>query len=185
MRPPPTRRVTLRQWRPEDRAPFAALNADPEVMEHFPGLMTRADSDAFADRIVAHVETHGYGLWALEIDGVFAGYTGLQWATFAASFTPALEIGWRLARPFWGHGYVSEAATAVLADALAGGPGQEAGIVSFTAVTNVRSWRVMERIGMTRVGEFVHPRADLPERIRPHVLYRADAQTWRPHSVLD
>ncbi len=176
-----TARLLLRGWRPEDRVPFAALNADPEVMEHFPGPLARHDSDAFADRIEAHFAAHGYGLWAVEVAGQFAGFAGLSWATFPSDFTPALEVGWRLARPYWGHGYATEAARAALQIGLA----HEPHVVSFTAVSNVRSWRVMQRAGMSRVGEFTHPRADLPERIRQHVLYRADRQTWSPHSVLD
>ena len=109
-----TERLRLRRWRAEDREPYAALNADPVVMEHFPALMTRAESDAFADRIEAHFAEHGYGLWALEDETGFLGFTGLMWATFEAPFTPALEVGWRLARHAWGKGYATEAAVASL-----------------------------------------------------------------------
>lgn len=161
-----TPRLLLRGWRPADRAPFAALNADPAVMEHFPAAMTRAESDAFADRVEAHLAEHGYGFWAVEVDGAFAGFTGLQWSDVTGS--RQLEIGWRYAPAYWHRGYATEAATAALAYGLGVAPR----VVSFTAVVNRPSERVMERIGMRRVGEFDHPR-DLPARIRRHVLYEA------------
>ena len=164
-----TARLLLRRWRDEDRAPFAALNADPVVMEHFPAVLTREQSDALVGRIEAHFDEHGYGLWALEVDGAFAGFTGLAWQTYEASFTPALEVGWRLARSAWGHGYATEAATAALTRGL-----QEVdSVVSTTARTNVRSQRVMQRIGMRRELEFDHPRVPEGHPVRPHVLYRA------------
>jgi ribosomal-protein-alanine N-acetyltransferase len=175
-----TARLLMRRWRDADREPFAAMNADPVVMEHFPALLTRAQSDAFMDRLAAAFEEHGYGLWALEDETGFIGFTGLSWATFEAPFTPALEVGWRLTPSAWGKGYASEAATA----ALERGFQEVESIVSFTAVVNERSWRVMERIGMHRDGSFDHPRVPEGHPVRPHLLYRADRQTWRPHSVL-
>jgi ribosomal-protein-alanine N-acetyltransferase len=175
-----TERLLLRRWRPEDHAPFAALNADPVVMEHFPAVLTRAESDAFVERIEAHFVEHGYGLWAVEDDTGFVGFTGLLWTTFETSFTPALEVGWRLARHAWGKGYATEAAVA----SLRRGFEEEDSIVSFTALVNRRSWRVMERVGMRRELEFEHPRVPEGHPVRPHVLYRADRQTWSPHSVL-
>jgi ribosomal-protein-alanine N-acetyltransferase len=174
-----TERLLLRRWRDGDRAPFAALNADPAVMEHFPAPLDRAQSDALVDRIEAHFAEHGYGVWAVEADGQFVGFTGLAWVTFAAPFTPALEVGWRLATHAWGRGYATEAATA----ALQRGFTEVDSIVSLTAVVNERSRRVMERLGLRREAEFDHPR-ELPDRLRRHVLYRADRQTWSPHSVL-
>ncbi|MEV1177671.1 GNAT family N-acetyltransferase, partial [Nonomuraea sp. NPDC049784] len=95
-----TPRLIMRRWRDEDREPFAAMNADPEVMEHFPAPLTRAESDHFADRIEEEFDKHGYGLWALEVreSGEFIGFTGLAWQTFDAPFLPAWEVGWRLAR---------------------------------------------------------------------------------------
>ena len=175
-----TARLLLRRWREQDRAPFAAMNADPVVMEHFPAPLTRAESDAFVDRIGTHFDEHGYGLWALEDETGFVGFTGLSWATFEAPFNPALEVGWRLAHPAWGKGYATEAATA----ALRRGFQDVEGLVSFTAVVNERSWRVMERIGMRRDSEFDHPRVPEGHPVRRHLLYRADRQTWSPHSVL-
>lgn len=157
-----TERLLLRRWREQDRAPFAALNADPVVMEHFPAPLTRAESDAMVDRIEAHFVEHGYGLWAVEADGRLAGSTGLAWQ-HGLPFSPALEIGWRLAADCWGKGYATEAAR----PAMAVGLQHEASIVSTTILANERSQRVMKRLGMRREGEFDHPRS--PERC---VLYR-------------
>jgi RimJ/RimL family protein N-acetyltransferase len=164
-----TDRLLLRRWRDADRAPFAALSADPLVMEHFPAPQTREQSDALVDRIQAHFDEHGYGLWALEVDGAFVGFTGLVWQTYEASFTPALEVGWRLARGAWGHGYATEAATAALARGLE----VVDSVVSTTALTNLRSQRVMQRLGMRCELEFDHPRVPEGHPVRPHVLYRA------------
>jgi RimJ/RimL family protein N-acetyltransferase len=175
-----TARLLLRQWRPADREPFAAMNADPVVMEHFPAPLSRSDSDALADRIEAQLTEHGYGLWAVEDDTGFLGFTGLAWQTWDSDFTPALEVGWRLARRAWGNGYATEAATA----ALHRGFQEVESIISLTALTNARSQRVMERIGMHREREFDHPRIEPGHRLQQHVLYRADRQTWSPHSVL-
>ena len=112
-----TPRLVLRRWRAADRAPFAAMNADPAVMAYFPSTLTRAESDALADAIEAHVAARGFGLWAVEIPGIepFAGYVGLSVPTFTASFMPCVEIGWRLAAEHWGRGHATEAASAVLA----------------------------------------------------------------------
>jgi ribosomal-protein-alanine N-acetyltransferase len=163
-----TDRLVLRPWREEDRAPFAALNADPVVMEHFPSTMTREASDAFVDFNMATIAERGWGLWAVEAEGEFIGFVGLN----EPRFRPGVEIGWRLRREAWGHGYATEAAQAVLAFAF-----EELGldeVISFTTVANQRSRRVMERIGMTYDpdGDFDHPNVT-DERIRPHVLYRA------------
>ncbi len=111
-----TDRLLLRQWRDADREPFAALNADPVVMEHFPALATREESDALIDRTDASIAEHGWGLWAVEMQetGQFIGFTGLSMPTFEAPFLPAVEIGWRLAKDAWGNGYATEAARAAL-----------------------------------------------------------------------
>ncbi len=160
-----TERLLLREWTAADREPFAALCADPEVMAHFPSVLTREQADAWADEATAHFAAHGYGLWAVEAEGRFAGFTGLRW-------TDALggrdhEVGWRLARWAWGHGWASEAATAAVVVGLQHVPE----VVSFTALTNERSWGVMERIGMRRVGEFDHPKLPEGHRLRRHVRY--------------
>ena len=159
----------MRCWVPPDREPFAELNADPEVMEHFPAPMTREESDALVDRISAHIEEHGWGIWAAEVaeTGEFIGFIGLN----APTFMPGVEVGWRLKKSAWGHGYASEGARAALAYAFETLGLDE--VISFTSIPNVRSQRVMERIGMTHDPErdFDHPRVT-DERIRRHVLYR-------------
>ena len=170
-----TERLLLRRWRDADLDPFAAINADPVVMEHFfHGVRTRADSAAFMRRIEQEFERRGFGLWAVEVPGIaaFVGFVGLHEAVFEAPFTPAVEVGWRLSRAHWGHGYATEAARAALDFGF-----QHAGldeIVSFTNVGNLRSQRVMQRIGMTRdpAGDFEHPAVPAGHPIRPHVLYR-------------
>ena len=170
----------LRPWRDADRAPFAALNADPEVMRHFPAALTRAESDAFVDRIEAHFATHGFGLWAttLRESGTFAGFVGLAVPRFEATFMPCVEAGWRLARAHWGQGIAPEAARRALRFGF-----EEAGlseIVSFTSVTNAPSRRVMEKIGMRHdpAEDFDHPSVAEGSQLRRHVLYRLSRKTW-------
>jgi RimJ/RimL family protein N-acetyltransferase len=176
-----TSRLVLRRWRDTDRASFAALNADPVVMEHFPATLRREESDDLADRIAAGLDERGWGLWAVEIPGTvaFAGFIGLNPATFAAPFTPAVEVGWRLAREHWGSGYATEGARAALTfgfDALA-----LEEIVSFTTHGNERSRQVMERLGMRRdpADDFDNPNVPDGDPLRPHVLYRLDRATWQ------
>jgi RimJ/RimL family protein N-acetyltransferase len=168
-----TDRLRLRRWRPEDLAPYAELNSDPRVMEFFPGLLSREESDARAARIRAHFDEHGFGLWAVEIVGVapFAGFIGLCHTPFAAQFTPCVEIGWRLAADLWGNGYATEGARAALAFGF--NELKLAQIVSFTAVQNQRSRRVMEKLGMTHDPreDFDHPSLLAGHPLRRHVLY--------------
>lgn len=172
-----TERLLLRAWGESDLAPFAALNADPEVMRHFPGPMSRAESDDQAARIRAAFDGADVGLWAVEADGEFIGFTGLSRPRFTAPFTPAVEVGWRLARHAWGHGYATEAARAAVSDGF--GRVGLAEIVSFTAPANERSRAVMRRIGMTRDmgGDFEHPALPPGHPLRLHVLYRLRAPT--------
>jgi RimJ/RimL family protein N-acetyltransferase len=169
-----TDRLLLRTWRVTDRAPFAEMNAHPEVMEHFPETLSRRESDALADRIEEHFTAHGFGLWALEVPGEtpFAGYVGLSVPHFEAPFTPCVEIGWRLARPFWGRGYATEGARAALAYGFDELRLDE--VVSFTVPANVRSRRIMEKLGMTHDpgDDFDHPLLPAGHPLRPHVLYR-------------
>jgi RimJ/RimL family protein N-acetyltransferase len=176
-----TERLLMRQWRDSDLEPFAALNSDPEVMLHFPQPLTREQSDAMVDRCAERIEKDGYGLWALEVldTGRFIGFTGLAHARFVAPFTPAVEVGWRLARPAWGQGYASEAARASLAYAFQRLRLDE--LVSFTATTNTPSQRVMERIGMTHdpADDFDHPAIEPGHRLRRHVLCRITPHRWR------
>ncbi|MEX2027016.1 MAG: GNAT family N-acetyltransferase [Pirellulaceae bacterium] len=169
-----TDRLLLRHWRPEDREPFAALNADPRVVEFLPGPLSRAESDERAARFEAHLEEHSFGLWAVEVVGVvpFAGFIGLSIPRFEAPFMPCVEIGWRLAAEHWGRGYATEGARAALAFGFERLSLDE--IVSFTVPDNVRSRRVMEKIGMTRSSDddFDHPLLPEGHRLRRHVLYR-------------
>jgi RimJ/RimL family protein N-acetyltransferase len=172
-------RLLLRGWRPGDLEQFAALNADPRVMEHYPAPLTRAQSDAFVrDRILPAFAARGFGPWAVEVPGVapFIGYVGLLEPTFEAHFTPCVEIGWRLAFPYWGKGYATEAARAAVAFGFGEGGLEE--IVSFTVPANRRSIAVMERLGMTRDGEFDHPGLPHGHPLQKHVLYRLSRRAF-------
>jgi ribosomal-protein-alanine N-acetyltransferase len=170
-----TDRLVLRQWRAADRAPFAAMNADPIVMRHFPALLTREESDGFADRNEAGIAERGWGLWAVDADGEFAGFIGLQPLRATLPFAPGVEIGWRLAARFHGHGYATEGARRVVAHAFGviGLPE----LVSFTTEQNTASRRVMEKLGMTRdpAEDFDHPAVPADWAERRHVLYRLAA----------
>ncbi len=155
-----TERLLMRGWTSADRDAFAEMNADPEVMEHFPSTLTREQSDAFVDRIERVFAEHGYGLWVLERNGVFLGFTGLWVPAFHASFMddlphPVVEVGWRLRRDAWGHGYATEAARASIEFGFEtlGLPQ----VVSFTVVGNLRSQAVMKRLGMTLLTPYDHP----------------------------
>jgi len=167
-----TARLFLRRWRGADRLAFAALNADAQVMEHFPAVLTSDESNALADLIQRHFDEHGFGLWAIEVPGVapFAGFVGLSIPSFKAHFTPCVEVGWRLAAPHWGKGYASEGGRAALEFGFKWLGLPE--IVSFTVPGNYRSRRVMERIGMSHdeADDFDYPRA--PKGRSRHVLYR-------------
>ena len=169
-----TPRLVLRRWRCADREAFAAMNADPRVMAHFPSTLTREESEASAERLERELAERPFGLWALEIPGVtaFAGFTGLHVPSFEAAFTPCVEIGWRLAFAHWGHGYATEAARAALGFAWDTVGLTE--VLAFTAVANARSRAVMDRIGMRHdpAGDFDHPRVPEGHPLRRHVLYR-------------
>ncbi|MDQ1744546.1 MAG: hypothetical protein QOE23_2885 [Pseudonocardiales bacterium] len=169
-----TERLLMRRWQPSDRAGFAALNADPEVMAHFPAPLDRAASDAFVDRIEAGFEANGFGLWALQrLDTAeFVGFTGLSVPGFRAHFTPAVEVGWRLCRAAWGQGFATEAARQALRVGFESFGLAE--IVSFTATGNTASRAVMRRLGMVRdpADDFDHPALPAGHRLRRHVLYR-------------
>lgn len=171
-----TDRLRLRAWQESDREPFAVLNADPGVMEHFPACLSRAESDDLVDRIEAHWQQWGFGLWAVEqkSDRAFIGFIGLKTVPFEADFTPAVEIAWRLAQPYWGQGFASEGAKATLQFGFE--QLQLDTIVSFTAVCNQRSQRLMQRLGLQQVGTFEHPALPEGDRLRTHVLYRGDRQ---------
>ena len=169
-----TDRLILREWLPEDLAPFIALNKDPRVMECMPKLLTEAESTELANKIRTRFEKQGFGLFACVIKdtGEFIGYVGLNMPEFEAHFTPCVEIGWRLAYHAWGKGYASEAARAVLQVGFEKFVLDE--IVAFTVPTNIRSRRVMEKIGMVHdlKGDFRHPKLPLDHPLSLHVLYR-------------
>ena len=176
-----TERLVLRPWRDSDLAPFAALNADSEVMAHFPATMTPAETAAMVERMKAALAERGFGWWAAEVPGVapFIGFIGLSVPSFGAHFLPlgqlVVEVGWRLARPYWGQGYATEGARGALRFGFG-----ELGlteIVAFTTTTNLRSQAVMQRLGMTRdpADDFDHPKLPPGHRLRRHVLYRLRA----------
>jgi RimJ/RimL family protein N-acetyltransferase len=160
------------------------MNADPVVMEYYPSTLTIAESDAMVDRIEATFIAEGLGLWAVEVPGIaaFIGYVGLWPARFEAPFTPAIEVGWRLASGYWDSGYATEGARMVVADGFRRQGLAE--IVSFTAAMNGRSRRVMEKLGMTRDprDDFDHPNVAEGDRLRRHVLYRLKASGVLPVS---
>jgi RimJ/RimL family protein N-acetyltransferase len=169
-----TPRLRLRQWRESDLAPFAAMAADPQVMEFLLPLPTRADSDAMAERVKTRIAENGWGLWAVEhkASGEFAGFTGLNVPLATLPFSPCVEIGWRFARRWWGQGLATEAARGALQVGLDRLGLEE--IVAFTGVGNLRSAAVMERIGMHEdlTGAFDHPSVPEGNALRRHRLYR-------------
>ncbi len=172
-----TARLLLRRWRSSDRAPFARINADPRVMEFYPALLTREQSDNLIDRAEAHFLRHGFGPWAAELlpTARFIGYISLFVPSFQAHFTPCVEIGWRLDADHWGQGLATEGARAVLAHAFNDLRLPE--IVSFTTQSNLRSIRVMQKLGLTRnpADDFDHPNLPEGHPLRRHVLYRKAA----------
>ncbi len=169
-----TERLILRHWRHSDRLPFSRMNADARVMEFMPGLLTPEQSDALADRIEADFRQHGFGLCAAELrrDHSFLGFIGLSIPSFAAHFTPCIEIGWRLSADRWGQGLATEGAREMVRYAS-----EQLGLdslVSFTVPANVRSRRIMEKLGMTHnpADDFDHPALPQDHPLRKHVLYR-------------
>ncbi len=176
-----TDRLLLRRWRESDLAPFAAMNADPEVMEYFPGALDRDRSDALARAADDSFEQNGYGLWAVQVkDGEpFIGFVGLHHVSNDIPVRGSTEVGWRLARSAWGKGYAPEAAQAGLSFGFEKcGLGE---IVSFTSLLNERSQRVMQKIGMHTdpADDFEHTSLDPGHPLRHHVLYRLTAEEWR------
>jgi RimJ/RimL family protein N-acetyltransferase len=167
-----TERLLMRRWRDADRAPFAAMNADPEVMRYFPATLDRAASDSYLDRIEALFQRQGFGLWALEeaATGRFLGFTGLNPMPAGVPGAGGMEVGWRLARQAWHQGFATEAARAAL-DVGFRGVGL-AEIWSMTTVLNEPSQAVMRRLGMTLHSYFDHPGVEPGHPVRPHVVYR-------------
>jgi len=177
-----TQRLLLRRWRDSDCQPFAALNSDPRVMQFFPAALSRAESDQLVDRIEAHFERYGFGLFAAELrlERAFVGFVGLAVPNFDAPFTPCVEIGWRLAAEYWNQGLATEGAKAVLEYGFNSLHLDE--IVALTVPANVASRRVMEKIGMTRApaDDFDHPRLPEGHPLRRHVLYRIRRRELSP-----
>ena len=168
--PSPTDRLILRCWQDEDFPAFARMNADSREMENFPAPLSLPESAAFFDRIRREFETERFGLYALErrTDGELLGYTGLHRVTFDGPLYGRVEIGWRLRSDMWGNGYATEAARSCLHYASLS---KMESIISFTALSNLRSQRVMQRLGMTRLQEFDHPALPTGHPLRRHVLY--------------
>jgi RimJ/RimL family protein N-acetyltransferase len=166
-----TERLLMRRWRESDREPFAALNGDAETLKYFPGTLDRAASDALIDRIEAGFDERGFGLWALEVagSGQFIGFTGLNPMPDDVPGAGGMEVGWRLTRDAWHHGYATEAARAALTVAFDGAGLDE--VWSMTAVLNQPSQAVMRRLGMTEVARFDHPRVPPGHPLQPHVTY--------------
>jgi len=169
-----TPRLLLRAWQDSDREPFRRMNADPHVMEFFVAPLSSEESDALIGRVQAHTAQYGFGLFTLELrtTGEFIGFAGLSHVPFDAHFTPCVEIGWRLAAAHWNQGLATEAARECLRYGLEELALTE--VVSFTVPANQRSWRVMEKLGMTRnpADDFDHPRIPEGHPLRRHVLYR-------------
>jgi RimJ/RimL family protein N-acetyltransferase len=176
-----TDRLVMRRWRDSDLAPFAALNGDPETMLYFPETLGRTASDALVARIEERFERVGYGLWALELTetGEFIGFAGLNPMPDGVPGAGGTEVGWRLARHAWHHGYATEAAKAALGVAFDGASLPE--VWSMTAVLNEPSQAVMRRIGMAEVARFDHPRVPEGSKLRPHVVYHLTRAA--PHAV--
>ena len=169
-----TPRLVLREWRGEDADSWAKLNADPRVMEFYPSVWDRKRSDESARKISAYLEQNGWGLWAVEVKetGAFAGFIGIQEVPYEVPFTPPREIGWRLAYEYWGKGYAPEGARAALDFAFNKLGWDE--VVAMTSLLNLRSQRVMQKLGMTRdaADDFDHPNIEPGHRLRRHLLYR-------------
>jgi RimJ/RimL family protein N-acetyltransferase len=176
-----TERLLLRDWREADREPFARLNADPLVMEHFPGVLSAEASGLLMDRIVSQNAERGFGLYAVELreTGDFIGFIGLAVPSFSAHFTPCVEIGWRLAAAAWGRGFATEGARDVAQYAFT--RLGLTGLVSFTASGNLASRRVMEKLGMTHdvAEDFMHPGLPAGHPLAAHVLYRLRGPSLR------
>lgn len=172
--------VRLRPWTDADLDPFAALSADPEVMRYFPSTLSREQAGEVMQRFREGVDRRGWGFWAVEVDGEFAGLTGLAEPRFEAHFTPCVEIGWRFARKFWGRGLAFAAARQ--AEDYAFSVLKLDALVSFTAVTNTPSRRLMDRLGFRYdpAGDFQHPNVPENHPLRPHVLYRKGRQRIFP-----
>lgn len=178
-----TDRLTMRQWKESDRPLFAALNADPVVMEYFPAVLEESESNSMAEKIQQLISKRGWGFWAVEESKshAFIGFVGLHVPTAELPFSPCVEIGWRLARQFWGKGYATEAAAAALHVAFEQLKLDD--VCAFTPVGNAKSRAVMERLHMQNTQRnFDHPSIPKGHRLREHVLYRLSRKQWKKWS---
>lgn len=169
-----SKRLRFRRWIEEDRKSFSILNADEAVMEFFPELLTKEESDLFVDKIEDHFNKYGYGLWAVELieNSRFIGYIGFFNAEFESEFTPCIEIGWRLSKEYWNKGYATEGAKACLNYGF--NLLHFESVHSFTAKINTKSINVMEKIGLEKQSEFDHTKVDKNSNLKLHVLYKID-----------
>ena len=172
-----TNRLILREWKTTDKSPFVKMNQDPEVMKYFPGVLSIEEVDQLTDRIKSHFSKWGYGFFAVELkkNGEFIGFIGLGHPRFESSFTPCVEIGWRLSKASWNQGYATAGAKAVLYYAFTKLNLSE--LYSFTPLKNKPSYRVMEKIGMNRIGEFEHPNVSADSPLRKHHIYYISKDT--------
>ena len=172
-----TPRLILRHWQQSDLPLFAEQNGDADVMRYLGGVLTRQESDAYVARAEEHLAANGYCKWAVEAPGVsrLIGAVGLTKVRFEASFTPAVEVAWRLNRRFWGRGYATEAARASIEDGFDRVGLSE--VVAVAALGNAASLSVMERLGMARSIEFEHPLLPTGHPLRRHVLYRLQRES--------
>ncbi|MBH1939743.1 GNAT family N-acetyltransferase [Mobilitalea sibirica] len=171
-------RLGFRLWCDEDKVPFARMNADSKVMQYFPNIQNKEESDKFIERIMDHFKEHGYGLWAVEIKETqeFIGFIGFYTATFESEFTPCVEIGWRLDHRFWNKGYATEGAINCLDYGFSILGLND--IYSFTSRINRPSINVMKKIGLIEQSTFLHPNISKDSPLRPHVLYKIDKNTY-------
>lgn len=168
----PTPRLLLRQWQPSDLEPFALMSSDADVMRYYPAPWSREQSDVFAQRVMRLIDERGWGFWAIEerASRQFIGFVGLHIPSHELPFSPCVEVGWRLAKPYWGLGYATEAAQSAISFGFQQLHLKE--LVAFTAITNLKSRAVMERLGMQFDSEFDHPQVPVESVLRRHVLYR-------------
>ena len=174
-----TDRLILRQWQDDDLKAFARMCADPDVMKFYPNTLTNEESNVMANKIRGLIDEQSWGLWAVELKDkdCFIGFVGLHKPHYELPITPCVEVGWRLSKEYWGKGYATEAARESLKFAFNQLELNE--VYSFASVSNNKSWRVMERLGMSNTGNnFEHP--DIPEGqpLREHVLYKITKAQW-------
>lgn len=177
-------RIQLRQWRESDLAPFAKMNADPEVMRYFPSCLSEDQSNALVERFTQDIDKSGWGFWAAErLDNSnFIGFIGINYTVQGLPFAPCVDIGWRLSTSNWGHGFATEGAELALRYAFEHAELRE--VVSMTPVGNAASQRVMQKLGMkAQAKTFVHPKLEAGSPLAEHVLYRIDRDDWLDQSV--